>query len=261
MDRQCTPQPLATLPAEAPAERRPLQIARNHFIFASGWEGTPFTASYERAKARGWTTSEIACGHDVMLDDSRNRRFGAARRGRRRRRPQDEPSSPAFDAPAPPGRSAEVPRPKGALLPPRLPSVAVPARYAAEAERGRADLTRARNCRPARTAFRAQRARHRPAHRDPRRRHHLPDHGLYRPGQSGDPRPGRHAGRGRRRGDLPRRRLRQHPDGLHGQRAARSGAGHGAQRLFQLHRRPGDGRALAGGAWAASSSRAWPSWC
>ena len=31
--------------------------------------GTPFTASYERAKARGWTTTEIACGHDVMLDD------------------------------------------------------------------------------------------------------------------------------------------------------------------------------------------------
>jgi len=44
-------------------------FARNHYIFASAWEGTPFTASYRRAQARGWSTSEIACGHDVMLDD------------------------------------------------------------------------------------------------------------------------------------------------------------------------------------------------
>ena len=95
--------------------------------------------------------------------------------------------------------------------------------------------------------FELERARHQPAHRDARRRHHLPDHGLYRPGQSGDPRPGRNAGRGGRGGHLPRRRLRQHPDGPHRQRAARAGAGHGAQRLFQLHRRPGHGRALAGG--------------
>ena len=28
-----------------------------------------FAASYGRAKARGWTTAEISCGHDVMLDE------------------------------------------------------------------------------------------------------------------------------------------------------------------------------------------------
>jgi len=67
VDRQCTPQPLATF-------QQPIRLTgaashiRSHFIFASGWEGTPFAGSHERAKARGWTTSEIASGHDVMLD-------------------------------------------------------------------------------------------------------------------------------------------------------------------------------------------------
>ena len=69
VDRQCTPQPLATFQQKLGLSGGLSGVARNHFIFASGWEGTPFTASYRRAKARGWTTSEIACGHDVMLDD------------------------------------------------------------------------------------------------------------------------------------------------------------------------------------------------
>jgi pimeloyl-ACP methyl ester carboxylesterase len=69
VDRQCTPQPLATFQQKLRLGGGSSMVARNHFIFASGWEGTPFTASYLRAQARGWTTSEIACGHDVMLDD------------------------------------------------------------------------------------------------------------------------------------------------------------------------------------------------
>jgi len=68
VDRQCTPQPLATFRQPIELSGGPSKISRNHFIYASGWEGTPFTISYDRAKARGWTTSEIACGHDVMLD-------------------------------------------------------------------------------------------------------------------------------------------------------------------------------------------------
>jgi len=68
VDRQCTPQPLATFQQPLRLRGGPSQVARNHFIYASDWEGTPFTACYDRAKARGWTTSEIACGHDVMLD-------------------------------------------------------------------------------------------------------------------------------------------------------------------------------------------------
>ncbi len=51
------------------------------------------------------------------------------------------------------------------------------------------------------------RARHVGSHRDLGRRHHLPDHGLYRGGQSADPRPGRPADRGGDGGDLLRPRL------------------------------------------------------
>jgi hypothetical protein len=68
VDRQCTPQPLATFQQSIRLSGGPSRISRNHFIYASDWEGTPFVASYDRAKARRWTTSEIACGHDVMLD-------------------------------------------------------------------------------------------------------------------------------------------------------------------------------------------------
>jgi len=68
VDRQCTPQPLATFQQPIRLNGGLSRIARIHYIYASDWEGTPFTVSYDRAKARGWTTSEIACGHDVMLD-------------------------------------------------------------------------------------------------------------------------------------------------------------------------------------------------
>jgi pimeloyl-ACP methyl ester carboxylesterase len=68
VDRQCTPQPLATFQQKLRLGGGLGRIARNHYIFASEWEGTPFAISYQRAQARGWTTREIGCGHDVMLD-------------------------------------------------------------------------------------------------------------------------------------------------------------------------------------------------
>jgi pimeloyl-ACP methyl ester carboxylesterase len=68
VDRQCTPQPLATFQQKLRLSAGQSPVARNYYIYASDWEGTPFTRSYDRAKARGWTTSEMACGHDVMLD-------------------------------------------------------------------------------------------------------------------------------------------------------------------------------------------------
>ena len=39
-----------------------------HYIYASGWEGALLAAHYAAAKARGWSTREIECGHDIMLD-------------------------------------------------------------------------------------------------------------------------------------------------------------------------------------------------
>jgi pimeloyl-ACP methyl ester carboxylesterase len=68
VDRQCTMQPLA-------AFQQPLRLGRKMdgvkdvtFVLATGYEGSPFMPSYERAKAKGWKTLSVACGHDVMLD-------------------------------------------------------------------------------------------------------------------------------------------------------------------------------------------------
>jgi hypothetical protein len=39
------------------------------FILAIGWNGaSPFPPFYEKAKAKGWKTRTMSCGHDVMLD-------------------------------------------------------------------------------------------------------------------------------------------------------------------------------------------------
>jgi len=70
VDRQCTLQSLACF-------RQPVQltgglgkIGRVTYAYASGWAGdqSPFRPSYDKARARGWRTCEIDCGHDVMLD-------------------------------------------------------------------------------------------------------------------------------------------------------------------------------------------------
>lgn len=44
------------------------QIKNVTYIWASGWSPSPFPQFYEKAKAKGWRTIAIECGHDVMLD-------------------------------------------------------------------------------------------------------------------------------------------------------------------------------------------------
>jgi pimeloyl-ACP methyl ester carboxylesterase len=68
VDRQCTPQPLATFQEALRLEGGLGDIAHKGYVFASGWDGTPFQGFYDQAKADGWRTCEMACGHDVMLD-------------------------------------------------------------------------------------------------------------------------------------------------------------------------------------------------
>ena len=68
VDAQCTDQPVACFEQKLRLKRGGVPAGTIHYIYASGWEGTPFTRFYESAKARGWPTREIACGHDVMLD-------------------------------------------------------------------------------------------------------------------------------------------------------------------------------------------------
>jgi pimeloyl-ACP methyl ester carboxylesterase len=68
VDRQCTPQPLATF-------RQPIRltgavegIGRTCYIHATDYRNTPFRPFYEHALARGWSVTTMASGHDVMLD-------------------------------------------------------------------------------------------------------------------------------------------------------------------------------------------------
>ena len=67
VDAQCTMQSLATF---RQAILLSGQAAPKHttYILATGWNDLPFHQFYERAKARGWNTITMPCGHDVMLD-------------------------------------------------------------------------------------------------------------------------------------------------------------------------------------------------
>jgi pimeloyl-ACP methyl ester carboxylesterase len=64
---QATMQPLATFQQKL-ALRGGLDRVRNvHYVLATEFHGSPFPQFYERARANGWRTHTVACGHDVML--------------------------------------------------------------------------------------------------------------------------------------------------------------------------------------------------
>jgi pimeloyl-ACP methyl ester carboxylesterase len=67
VDRQCTPQPLATF--QQPVRlKNTIPAAKCTHILATGYEHSPFPPFHATAKAKGWKTLTIDCGHDVMLD-------------------------------------------------------------------------------------------------------------------------------------------------------------------------------------------------
>jgi pimeloyl-ACP methyl ester carboxylesterase len=68
VDLQCTPQPLATFQQRIHFRGGLEGIKDVTFIWANGYAPSPFPPFYEQAKANGWKTRVIACGHDVMLD-------------------------------------------------------------------------------------------------------------------------------------------------------------------------------------------------
>jgi pimeloyl-ACP methyl ester carboxylesterase len=68
VDRQCTMQPLATFQQPIRLSGGPQSPKNITFILATGFSDSPFPPFYHRAKAQGWTTMTIECGHDVMLD-------------------------------------------------------------------------------------------------------------------------------------------------------------------------------------------------
>ena len=65
----CTPHPLQTLRDRVELTGAYLRVPKKVFIRATGWTGTNPQGSYERVRHDpDWTTYEVACGHDVMLD-------------------------------------------------------------------------------------------------------------------------------------------------------------------------------------------------
>jgi pimeloyl-ACP methyl ester carboxylesterase len=68
VNRQCTMQPLATFKQPIKLSGKADGIKNVTFILATGFADSPFPQFYEPAKAKGWKTHTVACGHDVMLD-------------------------------------------------------------------------------------------------------------------------------------------------------------------------------------------------
>ena len=68
VDRQSTPLPLACFQQPVRVTGAVNRIKDITYILATGWGPSPFPQFYEKAKARGWKTVTMACGHDVMLD-------------------------------------------------------------------------------------------------------------------------------------------------------------------------------------------------
>jgi pimeloyl-ACP methyl ester carboxylesterase len=68
VNRQCTMQPLATFQQPIKLSGKADTIKNVTFILATGFTDSPFPQFYEGAKAKGWKTLTMACGHDVMLD-------------------------------------------------------------------------------------------------------------------------------------------------------------------------------------------------
>ncbi len=69
VNRQCTMQPIETIQQRISLAGNIKKIRNVTFILATGFvEGSPFPPFYEKAKAKGWNTVALTCGHEVMLD-------------------------------------------------------------------------------------------------------------------------------------------------------------------------------------------------
>jgi pimeloyl-ACP methyl ester carboxylesterase len=68
VDRQCTMQSLATFQQPVLRTGKPLPVNKATYVLATGWEGSPLPQFHASAKAAGWRTLTVDCGHDVMLD-------------------------------------------------------------------------------------------------------------------------------------------------------------------------------------------------
>jgi pimeloyl-ACP methyl ester carboxylesterase len=68
VDAQCTPLPLKCFLQKPTLTRARERIANKVYIRATGYASEPFDRAMANARAKGWQVHEVACGHDVMLD-------------------------------------------------------------------------------------------------------------------------------------------------------------------------------------------------
>ncbi|WP_024512756.1 alpha/beta hydrolase [Bradyrhizobium sp. ARR65] len=66
LDPRCRPHPLGSF-LQALRLTKPTPAIPRIFVYASGWEATPFTAQYQRLRNDpAWIVHSLACGHDVI---------------------------------------------------------------------------------------------------------------------------------------------------------------------------------------------------
>jgi hypothetical protein len=68
VDAQCTPQPVKCGLQKVTLTGARERIAGKTYIRATAYPSEPFDRALAKARARGWRSHEVACGHDVMLD-------------------------------------------------------------------------------------------------------------------------------------------------------------------------------------------------
>ena len=68
VDAQCTSQSIASFEEHIKLNRAASYTHDATHILATGWDNSPFLTAHERAKAKGWKTRTVPCGHEVMLD-------------------------------------------------------------------------------------------------------------------------------------------------------------------------------------------------
>ncbi|WP_407180236.1 alpha/beta fold hydrolase [Bradyrhizobium sp. STM 3562] len=66
LDARCRPHPLGSF-LQALRLTKPAPAIPRIFVYASGWEATPFTAQYQRLlRDPAWTVHSVTCAHDVI---------------------------------------------------------------------------------------------------------------------------------------------------------------------------------------------------
>jgi pimeloyl-ACP methyl ester carboxylesterase len=68
VNAQCTSQSIASFEEHIRLNRASSHTHDVTHILATGWDNSPFLVAHERAKAKGWKTRTVTCGHEVMLD-------------------------------------------------------------------------------------------------------------------------------------------------------------------------------------------------